>query len=85
MRALSHPSRGSGRGDGCCIPRYACTWCNRRTTAPLSGGGPGGVMSAFVAPAVRVPERVVGGKALNARRSLIIRGVSWALCTRVSV
>jgi hypothetical protein len=42
-------------------------------------------MSAFVAPAVRVPERVVGGKALNARRSLIIRGVSWALCTRVSV
>jgi len=49
------------------------------------GGGPGGVMSAFVAPAVRVPERVVGGKALNARRSLIIRGVSWALCTRVSV
>jgi len=42
-------------------------------------------MGAFVTPAVRVPERVVGGKALNTRRSLIIRGVSWALCTRVSI
>jgi len=37
-------------------------------------------MSAFVAPAVRVPERVVGGKALNARRSLIIRHYGSFAC-----